>query len=160
MEAQLRIYDWQSDEYLLIDWYNALVTSGDHYLAFDKELRYLSRFLDYFKPPRTLAYATDRGGIWFAFFLDPWLSGANLGFWVREDKRHSGTMFGLFKRCINEAFKFATVLIIPTKQEHVGNIMLKLGAKYGMTIPALWDGADVAIYTLSRDKWKYRNEDR
>jgi len=155
----LHVYNWTTDEFMLVDWYNVLVQSGDHYLAFNKEMRLLSVFLDGFKPPRTLALATDKAGVWMAYWIDPYLSGANIGFWVREDKRHSGTMFKLFRKAVNETFKVATVLLIPTKQEHVGNIMLKLGAVFGMTIPALWDGEDVSVYTLTKDKWKYREDE-
>ena len=153
----LRVYNWTSDEFLLLDWYNNLVTSGDHYLMFDRDMRYVSNFLAFFKPPQTLAYAVDKGGIWFAYWLSPYMSGATVGLWVREEKRAAKTTFELLIECFNESFKTVTVLVTITKQESVGAYFTKLGGVYGMTIPALCNGEDVSIFTMTRGQWEARN---
>lgn len=156
----LRVYNWTSDEFVLLDWYNNLIASGDHFTTFDRDLRYVSNFLAFFKPPNTLAFASDRAGMWFAYWIAPYLSGATMGLWVREEKRGSKAMFELLIQCIDQTFKIATVILVVTKQESVGGDFVKLGATFGMTIPALWDGEDTAVYTLTRDAWEARHHVR
>lgn len=155
--SELRIYNWTSDEFVLLDWYNQLVTTGDHYLAFDKDLRYVSNFLAFFKPPQTLAFASDKRGMWFAFWLSPFMSGANFGLWVREDKRNGTAWFKLLTECFDESFKTVTVLIAVTKQDSVCAQLERLGAVRGMVLPAFWDGADAMVYSMTKDQWRQKN---
>lgn len=155
--TELRVYNWQSDEFLLVDWYTKLVTSGDHYQTFGRDLRHLSTFLDYFKPPRIFVYAADRRGIYFAFWLESMLSGAAFGLWIREDARHKPSSLMLLKQCFHGAFKMATVLIAYTKQAHLRHPLERLGCDYLGRVPALWDGDAVEVYTLTRSDWEARS---
>lgn len=158
-EEILRVYDWRHDEFMLIDWYNALVTSGDHYLTFSPDLRYMSNFLNFFKPPRTLAYALDSKGMTFAFWLEPALSGAFFGVWIRSDKRHAPSSMRLLQLAMDESFKAAAALMATTKQETVAAMLEKMGATHhSPDIPALWDGESVSLYSITKDKWERRYE--
>jgi|SRR5581483_3193661 len=152
----LRVYNWEIDEFLLVDWYNNLIMSGDHFKTFYRDLRHLSTFLDFFKPPRTLAIAVDDKGIWFAYWIDSMMSGAFFGLWVREDKRQAPSMLKCFREAINGSFLFASVLISITKQDHVCRQLEKLGFDYLGRVPALWDGENVDVYTLTKDDWEQR----
>ena len=153
----LHLYDWQKDEPLLVNWYSEMLTSGEHYQTFTPELRYLSTFLEFFKHPnRRLIYAADKGGIWFAFWIESHMSGAFFGLWGRADRRASLTMLKNLQACFYLAFKAVTVLIAVTKQPKLRTQLERLGAQYGMTIPALWDGDSVEVYTMTRDQWNKR----
>lgn len=153
---QLSKYEWTRDEYLLVDWYNALVSSGEHYQTFSPELRYLSEFLNFFKPPRILVYSADKGGIFYAFWLEPAMSGAYFGVWIRKDKRTRPSSLELLKRSFNASFEGCTVLIAVTKQEDLDSTLRRLGCKHACRIPALWDGDAADVYYLTKDIWEQR----
>ena len=148
----LRLYNWEREEFLLVEWYNQLVTSGDHFITFSSDMRHLSTFLTTFKN-QALVYAVDNLGMWFACWFEPIMSGAYFGTWVRKDKRHGTAWYGRFKAAIDAAFQRLTVLIALTKQEAVAEQLERIGAVHGMRIPALWDGEAVDVYTLTRDQW-------
>ena len=155
-EPSLKVYAWQSDEYLLIDWYAQLVASGDMAVTFTPDMRYMSNFLGYFRGRVTLGYATDARGIWFAYWIEPFLSGAFVGIWIRKEQRATSRALRHVIYGYNEAFKVATVLISLCKQEHLRELIVKLGYQTATTIPALWNGADVDVHIITRDMWEQR----
>jgi hypothetical protein len=152
-EPQLRVYDWRSDEWLLLDWYNQLVGSGDMAVTFTPDMRYLSNFLTFFRGHVTMGYSADEKGIFFAVWIEPFLAGAFFGLWIRSDKRHTLSALRLTKEAYTEAFKMCTVLIGLCKQEHLREIHEKLGYKRLATIPALWNGEAVDVYAITREQW-------
>lgn len=152
---ELRVYNWRTDEYLLVDWYAKLIQNGDMALVFAPDMRYLGNFLAHFRK-LTLGYACDKDGIFFACWLEPLLSGANFGVWVRENMRHAPTTLRLLTTAYNEAFKVFTVLLGLCKQPALQDIHRKLGYKKAFTIPALWNGEDVDVYVITQDMWLNR----
>lgn len=155
-EAELKIYNWTTDELLLLDWYAQLVQSGDMGLAFTKDLRYPGNFLQYFRPPRTLAYATDARGIWFAAHVDAIDSGCFFGCWIREEKRTTPTALKLLIKVYDEVFKASAVIIGLSWQPYLLDIHKKLGYAHLGAIPGLHDGAAVDVYYMTRDMWQKR----
>ena len=156
METDLKVYRWQTDEFLLIDWYSQLVQSGDMAVTFTPDMRYMSSFLAYFRGRCTLGYATDTRGIYFACWIEPFLSGAFFGIWIREAYRTVPSSLKLTVAAYDAAFQTATVLIGICKQDHLRELHEKLGYKRLATIPALWNGSDVDAYALTRDMWQQR----
>ena len=156
METELKVYNWQTDEFLLIDWYAQLVQSGDMSVTFTPDMRYMSNFLGYFRGRSTLGYSCDSRGIYFACWLEPFLSGAFFGIWIRESHRTTSAALRLTIEAYNEAFKFATVLIGICKQEHLRELHKKLGYTHTTSIPALWNGEAVDVYAITRDQWEQR----
>jgi hypothetical protein len=158
-EPRLTVYNWKTDEYLLIDWYAKLIQSGDMALTFTLDMRWMGNFLQYFRKA-TLGYACDEKGIFFACWLEPLLSGAFFGMWIREDKRQASTSLKLAIEAYGEAFKVYTVLMGLCKQDHLKDVHLKLGYTLQCTIPGLWNGEDVAVYSMTREQWETRYERR
>jgi hypothetical protein len=152
-KAPLRVYKWREDEMLVVDWYAQLVQSGDMYVTFMPEMRYMGNFLQYWRHA-TLGYAMDSKGIFFAFWLDPLLSGAFFGVWIRSEYRGKPVIVRLVTAAMDEAFKFASVLIALCKQEHLRDIISKLGAKLAMTIPGLWNGEAADAHVITKDEWE------
>ena len=158
--SNLTVYDWRSDEWLLVDWYAQLIKSGDMAVTFTPDMRYMGNFLAWFRAPRTLAISNDNSGVFFAFWLESFLSGAFCGLWVREDKRQSPTAMKLIIEAYNSAFQVYTVLMGICKQEHLRDVHLKLGYTKKTTIPALWNGDAVDFYAITKDDWEKRHERR
>ena len=159
-DIQLRLYEWQTQEYLLIDWYSQLVASGDMYVTFAPDMRYMSNFLTFFRGHAILGYDVDEKGIWFAFWVEPCMSGAYAGVWIREDKRHAPSSFKLLSKAYDEAFKVYTVIIGMSKQFDHRELHAKLGYTHACTIPGLWNGDEVDIHYLTREQWNHRKEHR
>jgi hypothetical protein len=159
-KEELYPYDYTTQEWLLVAWYQELVESGDMYVTFASDMRYLSNFLQFFRGRVTLGYSADERGIWFALWVEPMMSGAYWGVWIRKDKRHTVSAFKALAFGIDEALKYFTCIIGICKQEHLRDIHLKLGFKKLGVIPALWDGEDVDAYVLTRDGWTNRKEQR
>jgi len=157
--SELNVYQWQESEYMLIDWYAALVQSGDMAVTFTPAMRWMGEFLMYWRRV-ALLYACDKGGIYFAFWLEPILSGAFCGVWIAQRKRQSPNVYKLLQECYDRAFKAFTVLIGLSKQEHLQEIHEKLGYTHHISVPALWYGDAVDLYTLTRADWEKRNERR
>lgn len=153
----LSVYDWKSDEFQLIDWYAQLIKSGDMYSTFTPDMRYMSNFLNFFKPPRTMGYASDKNGIFFAFWLESFLSGAFCGVWIRESHRHAPSSMKLLIESYNSAFEVYTVLMGLCKQEHLQEIHSKLGYTKRTTVPGLWNGDAVDFYTLTKADWENKH---
>lgn len=156
-KEHLRVYDWRTEEWLLIDWYHKLVTSGDMNTTMMSDMRYLSNFLLYFRPKVTLAYASDNNGIWFASWVEPFMAGAFFGLWIRQDKRHIPSAYRLLSEAYDEAFKVFTVLIGISCQEHLRDIHRKMGYSHLGTVPAIWDGNPADVYFMTREMWEAKN---
>ena len=154
---QLRVYDWRTEEYLLIDLYNQLITSGDMATTFAPDMRYLSTFLTFFRGGATMGYASDNNGIFFASWVQTFLAGGFFGVWIRKDKRHTVTALRLLTESYNECFKVYTVLLGICKQEHLREVHEKLGYKRLAEVPALWNGESVDIYAMTKDMWENRH---
>lgn len=154
-EYLLRVYRWQTEEYMLIDWYNKLVSTGEMYTTFGADMRHMSTFLTFFRARVTMGYANDEKGIYFACWVEPFLSGGFFGVWIREDKRHTITALKLIKEAYTEAFKMCTVLIGICKQPYLAKVHAQLGYKKMGTVPALWNGEDTDVYTITKDSWRY-----
>ena len=150
----LRPYDWRVDEWLLVGWFYELLQSGDMNVTFTPDMRFLSNFLGMFRSRATLGYSADEKGIWFAFWVEPCISGAFAGAWIRKDKRTSLAAVRAFREGINEAFKVFTVLIGLCKQEELRSMHQRLGYKQMGTVPGLWYGEDVDVWVLTQDDWK------
>ena len=150
----LRVYKWQTEEWLLLDWYNQLVGSGDMGVTFTPDMRHLSTFLTYFRGHATMGYGSDEKGMFFACWIEPFLAGGFFGLWIRSDKRHSLSALKLLREAYDEAFKMCTVLLGICKQEHLREIHEKLGYKRLASVPALWNGESVDIYALTKAEWE------
>jgi hypothetical protein len=156
MEPKLKVYDWKSDEFMLIDWYAQLIQSGDMAVTFTPDMRYMSSFLGYFRGRATLGYSCDSRGIYFACWIEPFLSGAFFGIWIREPYRTRPVALKLTIEAYDAAFQTATVLIGICKQEHLRELHEKLGYQRLATIPALWSGDSVDAYAITKDMWLQR----
>lgn len=153
-EQQLIIYRADQHEYLALDWYSELMSSGDMLVTFTEDMRMISTFLSYFKQKVILAFAADARGMWFAYWAEPYMSGAAVGVWIREDKRQVPSAFRLLVKCYDESFKVWPTLVGLCKQEHLKEIHLKLGYREACVLHKFWNGNDVTVYELTHERWK------
>jgi len=100
-----------------------------------------------------MGYVADEKGIWYSWWVEPCISGAFAGLWIRKDKRTSISALRATREAINESFKVFTVLIGLCKQEHLRDIHLRLGYQRLGVVPGLWYGEDVEVYILTKDDW-------
>lgn len=140
---------------LLARWWETLAESGDLGEVFSVEFAALGAFMEGMKNT-TLLYDYDDKGIWFAIWADRIMSGAFFGFWVREDRRPSinGNLAESLSRVhegLDRFFGVYPVLFQVTRNPHIVELAMRIGAKILGRVPYIFDGEDAMITFLTKE---------
>jgi len=162
--AAMLIYDPDRHETLVVDWFLRQLRGHPEELEnlFASPLRSLTEILGWAKHTVKIMFEMDNGGIWIASWVEPVLSGAYYGLWVRQDKRQTKGMLKHVDEVLDYSLTQFPVLMAITKQARLQDEMERLGFVKQGDIPFLFDGHDAGIYFLtkeSRDGRKWRRQD-
>ena len=140
---------------VLFRWWHKLNTTGDFDLAFTKQERPLSTFMESFKPPTMLIFALDdKAEVWCACWFKPFSTTALGGAWVREDMRKTSKSIEVAHFCHQIGFKIWPTIINVTRHEY----LLKLHRNWGYNIvgqiPGIIDGEDAWMLYLTEENYK------
>jgi hypothetical protein len=127
---------------------------------FHTSLRSLTGLLHWAANTVKMAFDFDAQGIWIATWVEPSMSGAYWGLWVREDKRKSKAMLAFVNQSLDLCLKMYPVLMAPTKQVRLRSEMERLGWIYQGEIPHLFDGAPAGVYYMDQETRDARFERR
>lgn len=155
-------YDRDKHEMLLVNLYvqELLPRPVEFSNLFHTSLRSLTGLLHWAANTVKIAFEFDDRGIWIATWIEPSMSGAYWGLWVREDKRKSKAMFAFVNQSLDLCLKAYPVLMAPTKQVRLRSEMERLGWIYQGEIPHLFDGASAGVYYMDKETRDARFERR
>lgn len=144
---------------LLTKWWMLLAETRDLEQVFTADYAVLSRFLFGFQPPTTLLYATDAEGIWFAAWVDPIMSGAFFGFWVREAYRPSVSSnmeptLAVTHEAFTTFFREYPILFQISRSHHIMELAERLGGHVMGSVPYIFDGESAFVAYLTREGFK------
>ena len=157
----MRLYQADKDELLILYWFLKLrADPAEFENLFMESVRNLTGMLYWAKNSVAMMIDVDDDGIRFAAWLAPFLSGAELGAWARKSlrgtKAHLKFMDGVYEKALADF----PVLIGLTKQPALHNLHLKLGYEFKCEIPALFDGAPLRVYSMTKESRAKRREIR
>jgi len=146
-------YDRDKHEMLVVNWYVQELAAKPAEFAnlFAKPLRNLTEILFWSARTVKLYFELDIRGIWIASWVEPCMSGAYWGVWVREDKRKSKAMLAHVNQSLDFALTHFPVLMAPTKQPRLQKEMERLGWIREGQIPHLFDGDAAGVYWLDKE---------
>jgi len=152
-------YDREKHEMLILKWYLDLNSKPPEFAnLFAKPLRNLTEILFWSSRTVKLFFEVDIAGIWCASWLEPCMSGAYWGVWVREDKRKSKAMLAHVNQSLDLALEHFPVLMAPTKQPRLEAEMARLGWIKEGDIPHLFDGDAAGVYWMDKASRNARHE--
>lgn len=155
MPSGLRLYTASADEDLLIaSWYLRMANDGDLDKLFTSGSRTMAELFRLVGRPKTLIYAVDASGIWFAMWAEAMLAGAFVGIWVRQPLRHTRQMLNAFLDA--HAWYFTgslCALFGVTKQPKILDEVKQFGYSVLDCTDGLWDGEDAWIVKLTRKRF-------
>ena len=159
MNDAMILYEPSRDhDLVLARWWTTLISGDDASRTFSPDVTSnLHAFLSFFQLPRHLVFKLDGGGVWFAAWYEPIMSGAFFGLWIREDHRQSRASFVAFEESIRAGLVVSPVLIGVTRQPDLIDEHERVGYTLVGRIPELWDGDDVWILTMTRESFNARN---
>lgn len=146
-------YDREKHELLVVNWYiQELAAKPDEFAnLFAKPLRNLTEILYWCSRTVKLFFEIDAAGLWIASWVEPVMSGAYWGVWVRADKRHSKAMLSHVNESLDLALQHFPVLMAPTKQPRLKYEMLRLGWIHQGDVPHLFDGSAADVYYMDKE---------
>ena len=155
-------YDKEKHEDLLIAWYYAQLRAEPEEFAklFMKPLRSLTALLNWAAHTVHLMLSVDERGIWGAAWVDPFLSGAYFGTWMRKDRRGTIGAYALVRHAQRDALKVFPILIGVTKQPALHKVHLALGYELVGKLEKVFDGDDAWVYKLSQETINERRNRR
>lgn len=147
----IKVYDPSLHEMLAVKWFCDLRQKPDEFeKLFMAPLRQLTPFLAWAATVKVII-DFDQQGISKAAWVEPMMSGAFFGAWMREDVRGTFGALGFIRKAYKWAFEMYPVLIGITKQPELEKVHLALGyEKMEPKIPHLFDGQDAWVYILER----------
>lgn len=156
--SELKLYDWRTDEPLMLGVWAAACQDGSMEDSFAPEMRYLSSFLAYYRERVSSGISVDDKGIWFLFSGKPIGQGVEVGLWVREDRRHSKDCLKMVQQAHQELFAVAkSAIAYVTNPEKV-----KAFEHYGYTPVGILHGLvnDQDVYILEKLNERYGRRQR
>jgi hypothetical protein len=156
-------YDPAKYETLVTDWFLRRLRSEPDELEkmFHSSLRSLTDILWWAANKVKLVFEFDEDGISMAAWLSPYMSGAEVGVWIRKDKRTAYQSVIFVNRFYKAALQHYPVLIGITQRPELEKIHLALG--YRLTdppIPALFDGHPARVYYMTAETRKEARANR
>lgn len=146
-------YDPTLHEPLLTHWYYQLRAEPVEFAnLFAEPLRNLTELLFWAKRAVKLGFAHDGAGIWGACWIEPYMTGAFFGCWIRKSHRGTLQAYGLVRSAQRAALERFPILIGITKQPKLDKVHRALGYEHlDGQIPFLFDGNAVLVYYLTRE---------
>ncbi len=144
----------------ILGWWYELVQNGErHLVAEPQQTDTPSDFLQFWRPPRALAFCPKserlEDGIWFAGWLEPILSGAFVGLWISPKYRTTKAAARVTHDFFDRATQAFPVLIGLTKQARLLPIHRTIGFTHLGTVPRLFDGDDAHVVVLTREGFEH-----
>lgn len=141
-----------SHEMMALKWFLDLRAKPDEFnKLFTKSLQNLTIFLHWIRNTVRVAVAFDEQGFWACAWIEPSLSGAYAGAWIREGKRGTFQALAFMNRFYAESLRVFPVLLGLTKQRELHEIHLAMGYTLGCVIPEFFDGDDAFLYIMTRE---------
>lgn len=153
-DKELRVYNAQTDEGLLVGMYYDAAKDGTLQTAFHPQLRLLSNFLTFFRFQATLGICVDDKGIWCAFSAEPMLDGVQVGMWVRKDRRHTHDVYTMAIKAHDEIFKARPLAITMSQDIEKQELFQRFGYKRCGTFPKALNGQDVEFFALTKEDYE------
>jgi len=148
----LIIYDPAKHEMLLLKWYLDIMAKPDEFQKlFMKPLRQLTAMLTWAATQVRMGFEMDGDGISMIAWVEPCMSGAFFGAWVREEQRKGIKQFTFIRQAYKWALEFFPVLIGVTKQPELHDLHIALGYQYVGKIEHLFDDDPAMLYMLDRE---------
>lgn len=152
--SSLRLYTATADEDLLLaSWYLRMANDGDLDKLFTSGSRTMAELFRLVGRPKTLIYAVDASGIWFAMWAEAMLAGAFVGLWIRADRRRSRTALTTALDAYAWYFTSVRVIFGVTKQPKILDEHKGFGYDILDRVAGLWDGEDAWIVKLTREQF-------
>ena len=160
------LYQRERHEHLLVAFYFELkrdpVELAD---LFMQPLQNLTNFLWWAEHTVKFMFAKDAQGIWAAAWVEPIMSGAFFGTWIRKEKRKGVGQYAFVNHCINVSLDTFPILIALTQRRELDTIMRRLGFEGGEEYPHLFAGNTALAYKLTTETrrnrygWKRRRQE-
>lgn len=148
-------YSPENDSILLQKWWIDLnLDQLEFENLFTKPLRNLSALGAWIQAPTTrFFYNSDGRGFWLCAWIEPLLThGAQVGAWIRKDKRGSRQAVKAMDEFYEMVLEKASVLIGVTRQyPKLHELHLKLGYTYVDEFPGVFDGHPIWMYKMTRE---------
>ena len=149
----MEIFDPATDSALLQKlWIDLSADQGEFENLFTANLRNLSALANWIGNTVKFFYESDGRGIWFAAWIAPMFTdGAEVGVWIRKDKRGGRRAL----RAIDEFFddivlaKVGCFIGLTRQYPALHELHLKLGYTYVDVFPGVFDGHDVHMYKMT-----------
>ena len=152
-------YDPAKHETLVVKWYLSELRAAPDELdkMFHSSLRTLTDILWWAANKVKLAFEFDDQGISMACWLSPYMSGAEVGVWIRKDKRTAYQSVVFVNRFYKAALQHFPVLIGITQRPELHKVHLALGYQFAHEIPALFDGSPARVYFMTEETRRARH---
>ena len=146
------LYDPKTHEALLVAWHYSLRENPEeHANLFMEPLRNLTALLNWAANDVRLMISWDARGLWAASWVEPVMSGAFFGFWLRKDMRGTPAAVAFANGSYDKALEHFPVLIGITKQPRLHAIHLRMGYEYVGTVESLFDDAPARVYKMTKE---------
>lgn len=148
----MTIYDPVRHEALLTAWYFELRSDPAEFAnLFNESLRNLTELLWWAKHTVKLVFVADNAGLWGTAWVEPVLSGAFFGTWIRKDRRALPSAYAFVRHAQLAALETFPVLLGITKQSKLHDIHIAMGYELVGQVPALFDKSDAWVYKLTKE---------
>lgn len=148
----MTLYDRDRHEMFVLKWWTDLnANPAELENLFAKPLRNLTTILNWAASTVKVMFETDWDGIWAAAWVEPYMSGAFFGAWIRPDKRHTKAALQFINQAYDTALGYFPVLIGLTKQKNLHELHLRLGYEYVGEVPYLFDGQTAYEYRMTKE---------
>lgn len=151
----MNLYTPETDSILLQKWWIDLnLDQAEFENLFTKPLRNLSALGSWIQAPTTrFFYHADGRGFWLCAWIEPLLThGAQVGAWIRKDKRGTRAAVKAMDEFYEMVLEKSSVLIGLTRQyPKLHDLHLKLGYVYVDEFPGVFDGHSVWMYKMTRE---------
>jgi len=149
----MNTFDAATDSVLLQKlWIDLSADQDEFENLFTRNLRNLSALANWIANTVKFFYESDARGIWFAAWIAPMFTdGAEVGVWIRKDKRGS-------RRALQAIDEFYDDIVLPKVGCFIGltrqypalhDLHLKLGYTYVDEFPGVFDGHTVWMYKMT-----------
>lgn len=146
-------YDAAKHEALVADWWFRRLAPDpeERNRLFHSSLHSLTKILWWASHDVKLAFEYDADGISMAAWLSPYMSGAEAGAWLRQDKRRTVAAFKFIRQFYDAALQHFPVIVGITKQKELHDLHLALGYRYVGEISGLFDNSPAMLYELTTE---------
>jgi hypothetical protein len=149
----------QADELTLANWWVDLVAQEALQTVVPARQRSLTAFLAAFREARVW-WATGPEGVQVILWAHPWLDGATVGLWVHPAYRRWKAALRACEVALEDLLAWRSPLVALVKDTRLRTPWGRMGFVFGPTLPALYDGADVAVGVLTPGTWASRRARR